>query len=356
MASTLPFRFKAGGTGAGNMAAPAVGHHHRSTTKADHKAFKGRHASKSALKDRNKGKVESFERGTRKTPHQQVMSKIDRRNQAKQRRLNNQAEREEKGGVFNGRDGAPRIVAVISLCEDIAQSEVLKNLNSSVDVEEAPPENGGAWRLEIPRFKQKVQYLTPRRDLLECLDACRLADFVLFVMSSEEEVDDLGEQMLRCIESQGVSTVLTGVVGLDKVEPAKKRPDVAKSLKSFITHFFATQEKVHDLSSRQDCSNVMRSLCTTTPKGIRWREDRSWMFVEDMRWEGQDAILTGTVRGKGLNPDRLVQVGEWGDFQVQKVTAAPLASKKKAGKVDAMAVDTPDDAQIQEQPTESTLR
>lgn len=334
------------------MAAPAAGHHHRSTTKADHKPFKGRHASKSALKDRNKGKVESFERGVRKTPHQQVMSKIGRRNQAKQRRLNNQAEREEKGGVFAGRDGAPRIVAVVPLCEDIAQSEVLKGLNKSVDLEEQAPENGGAWRLEIPRFKQKLQYLTPGRDLLQCMDACRLADFVLFVLSAEEEVDDLGEQMLKCIESQGVSTVMTGVVGLDKVEPAKKRPDVAKSLKSFITHFFAAQEKVHDLSSRQDCSNVMRSLCTTTPKGIRWREDRSWMFVEDMRWEGQEAVLAGTVRGKGFNPDRLVQIGEWGDFKVEKVTAAPLPSKKKVGKPHAMAVDAPEEAQVLEQPGE----
>ena len=242
-------------------------HHHRSTTKSTNKPFKARHASKSALKERSKGKVESLERGVRKTPHQQVMSKLDRRNHAKQVRQNKLGERREEGSVFAGRDGAPRIVCVVALCGDVEDGEVVKQMNGSVEAEET---GRGAW--EVPRFKTRVQYLMPeRRDLFAVLDACRVADFVLFVLSAQEEVDEQGEQILRCVESQGISTVLTGAYGLDHVEPAKKRPEVLKSLKSYITHFFAAQEKVHDLSSRQDCSNVMRSLCTTTPKGIRWR-------------------------------------------------------------------------------------
>jgi len=327
-------------------------HHHRSTTKASHKPFKTRHTSKSALKDRAKGKVESFEKGVRKTPHQQVMSRLDRRNHAKQHRLNKLSEREEKGGVFAGRDGAPRIVAVVPLCADGERNDVLVKLNESVDVVEDVPEKAGSWRVEIPRFKQRVQYLMPARDLLVSLDACRTADFVLFLLSAEEEVDELGEQMLRCIESQGVSTVLTGVYGLDKIEPAKKRPDVLKSLKSFINHFFASQEKVHDLSSRQDCSNVMRSLCTTMPKGIRWREDRNWMVIEDLRWEEDCPVLTGVVRGKGLKADRLVQAGDWGDFQIEKITAAPLENRQKRVKTDEMAIDAPEGEQVLEEPSE----
>ncbi|KAI7633635.1 putative pre-rRNA processing protein Tsr1, partial [Hortaea werneckii] len=184
-------------------------------------------------------------------------------------------------------------------------------------------------------------------------DAARIADFVLFVLSAEEEVDEVGEQILRCIEGQGVSTVLTGVHNLDKVEPAKKRPDVAKSLKSFIAHFFNEQEKVHDLSSRQDCSNAMRSLCTTVPKGIRWREDRSWLLPEDVRWEDNTPVVTGTVRGKGLKADRLVQVGEWGDFQVDRITAAPLETRNKRTKTSEMAVDSAEGGeQTLEEPSE----
>ncbi|KAK5136826.1 hypothetical protein LTR08_001748 [Meristemomyces frigidus] len=327
-------------------------HHHRSTTKASNKSFKTRHASKSALKDRAKGKVESFERGVRKTPQQQVMSKIDRRNHAKQLRQNKLGEKREEGSVFVGRDGAARIVAVVPLCGDVTGQAVARELNASVDAEEQTPEQTASCRVEVPRFKQRVQYLTPARDLFACLDACRVADFVLFVLSAEAEVDELGEQMLRCIESQGVSTVLTGVHNLDSVEPAKRRPDVLKSLKSYITHFFASQDKVHDLSSRQDCSNVMRSLCTTVPKGIRWREDRSWMLLDEVRWEEAGPVVTGTIRGRGLKADRLVQVGEWGDLQIEKITAAPLESKNKRIKTNDMAVDVVEAEELLQEPGE----
>lgn len=327
-------------------------HHHRSTTKSTNKAFKTRHASKSALKERTKGKVDSLETGSRKTPHQQVMSKLTRRNQQKQKRISHSAKLAADGSVFTGRDGAPRIVAVVPLCEDVNSKSVITQLNSSVDLEAEVPEHN-TWRLEIPRFKQKLQYLTPSRDLLECLDACRVADFVLFVLSAEEEVDELGERMLRCIESQGVSTVMMGVHNLNKVEPAKKRPDVLKSLKSFATHFFASLEKVHDISSRQDGSNVMRSLCTTMPKGIRWRQDRSWVVPEEVKWEDQQCHITGVVRGKNLKADRLLQVGDWGDFQIEKITAAPLETKKKShAKANDMAVDAPEGDQVLETPTE----
>jgi hypothetical protein len=49
---SLPFRFK--GSSA-NMAPTQTVHHHRNTTKVSHKPFKSKHASKSALKDQQKG-------------------------------------------------------------------------------------------------------------------------------------------------------------------------------------------------------------------------------------------------------------------------------------------------------------
>ncbi|KAK5712713.1 ribosome biogenesis protein tsr1 [Elasticomyces elasticus] len=345
MASAVPFRFKAGPS----AMTPVADHHHRSTTKSSNKSFKTRHATKSALKEKSKGKVEQFERGARKTAHQQMMSKIDRRNHARQLKQNKLGERKAEASVFAGKDGAPRIVAVVGLCSDVKGEEIVAQMNGSVEAEES-----GTHSVEVPRFKTRMQYLLPdRTDLFAVLDACRVADYVLFVLSAQEEVDELGEQMLRCVESQGISTVLTGAYGLDLVEPAKKRPDVLKSLKSFINHFFAAQEKVHDLSSRQDCSNIMRSLCSTSPKGIRWREDRSWMYVEDVRWDIEQPIVTGTVRGRSLKADRLVEMGEWGTFQIDKIVAAPAEGRSsKRVKTDEMAVDAEGTDSVLEQPSE----
>ncbi|KAI0025823.1 DUF663-domain-containing protein [Xylariomycetidae sp. FL0641] len=313
----------------------AVAHSHRPTTKVAHKGFKSKKATKGALREQSKGKVE---KGQRKTPHQQVMSKFDRRNQAKQRQLAKFKEHQKETSLFTGKDGAPRIVAIIPLCAGGDVSAAIRALNGSLDIESDIPAT--TFRVPVDRFKQKLQYVPVNRDLNACMDAARVADYVVFVLSAEVEVDPLGELIIRSIENQGMSTLYTVVQGLDQIQPAKARPDVVKSLASFMTHFHPGQDKVYSLDSRQECSNLMRSLCSTTPKGINWRDQRSWMLVDEVKWpaaETESTILTGVVRGKGLKADRLVHVGDWGTFQIEKITAAPLPNKKR--KDDSMAVD-----------------
>ena len=267
------------------------------------------------------------------------MSKLDRRNQAKQRQLQKAREHQNEASIFLGKDAAPRNVAVIPLCADADPAAAIRSLNGSVDIEAEVQD--GCFRVPVDRFKQKLQYIPLKRDLTACLDAARVADFIVLVLSAQVEVDELGELILRSVESQGMSTLFTVVQGLNKIEPAKQKISVVASLKSFITHFHPEQEKIYSLDSRQECSNLMRSLCSTTPKGIRWREERSWMLVEDIEWATSGmspTVLTGVVRGKGLNADRLVQVGDWGTFQIEKITAAPLTTRKKRGD-DVMTTD-----------------
>lgn len=260
------------------------------------------------------------------------MSKLDRKNQAKQRQLEKAREHQKEASIFAGKDGAPRNVAVIPLCADTDAAAAIQSLNGSVDIEAEL--HDGCFRVPVDRFKQKLQYIPLKRDLTACLDAARAADFIVLVLSAAVEVDNLGELILRSVESQGMSTLFTVVQGLNKIEPMKQRLSVVSSLKSYITHFHPEQEKIYSLDNRQECANLMRSLCSTTPKGVRWRDERSWMLVEDVEWATSgmaSTILTGVVRGKGLNADRLVQVGDWGTFQIEKITSAPLATRKKRG-------------------------
>lgn len=123
-----------------------------------------------------------------------------------------------------------------------------------------------------------------------------------------------------------------------------------------MNHFFPSVEKVLSLDSRQECSNVVRSLCTATPKGIRWRDDRSWMLIENVKWpESQadvvdDVVVTGVVRGKGLKADRLVHVPGWGDFQIDSITAAPLPTAR-GKKDDAMNIDDAESTRVLDTPS-----
>ena len=339
--------------------APMTEHHHRSTSKISHKPFKSRHATKNLIRNQAKGKVESTEtKPNRKTPHQQVMSKFDRKNQARQIRQIKHQQNVKSSSVFAGQNGAPRVIAVVPLCEDMDAVAAIQKLNQAVDAESLWPLEGH-MRIRVDRFKQNLVYVPVRRDFMTTLDACRLADFVVLLLSPTKEPGEEGELLLKTIEGQGVSNVLTMVQNLDTVEPAKKRPQVVTSLKSYITHFFPSQEKILSLDSESECSNAIRSLCTTTPKGIKWREDRSWMLVENVEWpsitvkantEGE-VVITGVVRGRGLKANRLVQVGDWGHFQIEKVTDAtfPIAKKRKA---DEMTVDEAKDEEVLEIPNE----
>ncbi|WYZ37280.1 hypothetical protein EsH8_II_000786 [Colletotrichum jinshuiense] len=327
-----------------------MSHSHRPTTKVTHKPFKSKHATKGSLRDAAKGRLGGDERGQRKTPHQQVMSKFDRRNQAKQRQQAKRKERLEEASIFVGKDGAPRIVAVVPLCQDGDAAAAVKHFNDSLDIEAEIEES--PFRVSVDRFKQKIQYIPLKRDLNAVLDATRVADFVVVMLSADVEVDDLGELMLRSLESQGLSTLFTVVYGLEKIEQAKQKHSTLVSLRSYITHFHPEQEKLYSLENRQECSNLMRSLCNTTPKGVRWREDRSWLLAEDIQFPNSglgSTVITGVVRGKGLKANRLVQLGDYGTFQIEKITAAPLVKKQKK---DEMALEETEGEEILEIPDE----
>ena len=133
------------------------------------------------------------------------MSKLERRNQARQKQLNKHHANAKIASVFSGRDGAPRVAAVVPLCADTDVAAAVASLAAAPGLEVT----GDRVRTDVDRFKQKIEWILVQRDLIHALDACRIADFVIFVLSPEQEVDELGELMLRAIEGQGVSTVIT---------------------------------------------------------------------------------------------------------------------------------------------------
>lgn len=155
------------------------------------------------------GKVE-HERGVRKTPHQQLKSKLDRRNQARQRQQLKHQEKAQALSIFSGQNGAPRHVAVVPISPDIDVPSAIRSLNESVDVS-SDIALDPVTRVRVDRFRQSVSYMPAKYDLMNALDVCRMADFVVLVLSAEVEVDEEGELLLRSSESQGISNVITVV-------------------------------------------------------------------------------------------------------------------------------------------------
>lgn len=156
------------------------------------------------------GKAETRERGVRKTPHQQLTTKLDRKNQARQKQRLKHQGKTDATSIFAGQNGAPRQVAVIPLSDKVDTKAAIRQLNQSVDAPE-PNIHGCLSRVRFDRFKQNVMYIIANLDLMSALDACRLADFVVFVLPASDELEEIGQLLLRSIEGQGVSNVLVVV-------------------------------------------------------------------------------------------------------------------------------------------------
>jgi pre-rRNA-processing protein TSR1 len=269
------------------------------------------------------------------------MSKIARRNQAKQLRIHHHEQKDSQSSIFQGKEGAPKHIAVVPLSLKIDVVAAIKQLNDSVDVVDQKPGNG-IIRVKVDRFRRNLLYMPAKYELITGLDICRLADWVVFVLSPEQEIGHDEDQFIRALEGQGITNVLCVVQGLNVTMPAPKRIKVITEIKSDMSRYFPTVEKLWILDNQADCANVVRNLCTASTRGIRWRDERSWMLVENLEWkasqtdqESSTLAVTGIVRGKPLNPDRLVHIPGWGDFQIGQITEIGQQKSQK-GREDTM--------------------
>jgi pre-rRNA-processing protein TSR1 len=280
------------------------------------------------LTDFNIGKIESRreDRGKRRTPHQQVMSKIARRNQGKQLRMHQHEKKDNESSIFQGKDRAPKHIAVVPLSLEVDVSRAIKQLNDSVHVTDQTSDHD-MTKVKVDRFKRHLLYMPAKYELIRALDLCQLADWVVLVLAAEQHIGEEEDQFIRALEGQGISNVLCVIQGVTEAISAPRRSKIITEAKSEMARYLPNLDKLWILDYPADCANVVRSLCTASSRGVRWRDQRSWMLIENIEWkagshdQGSSTItVTGTVRGRALNPDRLIHIPGWGDFQIRQIT------------------------------------
>ncbi|KAK0533871.1 ribosome biogenesis protein tsr1 [Tilletia horrida] len=400
-------------TGAGSGAG---GHHHRSSLKQSNKKYKSKHASKNSQRTAAKGRTPA--QAARIAQHKANPfsgngsggggvpqgsgassvgggSKLSRRNQAKQIQAAKRAALVQStrifepkppstGGIGLGKGlsssasaaaGAPRIVAVIDLAGPSEPGkpsssdawEAVRRLQEEGEdggihavpgrsVDEARSAGLPFVELEALRFRQTLQFLPlPYGALYPILDACKCADFVLFVLSAATSIEpgSWGELALRVLQAQGLPNVLVAVPtllpdsdasGSKKAGAAQRAAnDVRKSLLSFARYFSPDVDKVHMLDDHAERGALLRTLASSTPKRVAWRDYRSWLINESAEWvsspsdasntgnpEKGTLKLSGWVRGAPLSANRLVHLPDFGDFAVDRITLAPITAPRKS--------------------------
>ncbi|CAR26544.1 hypothetical protein ZYGR_0H03580 [Zygosaccharomyces rouxii] len=308
-----------------------AGHSHRSSFKNGHKGFKSKHSSKGAIKRLNKGKVEKDAKSGRPV---KGVSKLQRKNLARQKREQKILDSSEIRKLFEGPHGAQKIITVIPLCNDIDPEEIVSKLISISD--ENLVNTNGIRNFYIKKFKSHLKFIVPdMSNFIQILDCAKISDFCVFGLSGTSEIDpQFGEQILRALESQGIGSQLGVVTNLSQVHPKEKfQLDVKQSLESYFKHFFPNQEKIFNLEKDSESLNAIRTLCQKFPQGVSWRDQRGYLVADKMDFIQRDEqfgelVVEGTVRGAGFNANRLIHIPEFGDFQVSKIEKCKDSERK----------------------------
>jgi pre-rRNA-processing protein TSR1 len=296
---------------------------HRSTLKKQNKAFKSPHSSKRAIKALNKGKIEKTAANNKAI---RIQSKNERKNQKNQLKHNKITKTLELNHLFNS-NKIERIITILPLTKNQSIHDIITKLLSNETDYDIINSKSNIIKIKVNKFKANLKFIIPDMDnLLAILDSCKISDFVIFGLSATEEVDPVyGEQIIRSVEAQGISTTFAVLPDVISTYPKRNlQLDVYKSLFSYYQHFFPNVEKLFMLENNNDSLNLLRNLCQKVPKGIHWRDSRGYLLADNLdKFEVDESnkILTidGIVRGTGFNVNGLIHLPGFGDFQIEKI-------------------------------------
>ncbi|PVU94408.1 hypothetical protein BB561_002577 [Smittium simulii] len=300
--------------------------HHRATLKQKNKSFKSKHATKTQLKDKNKGK-------TQRTPVKGKMSRIqrkaDRRNYAKIEQRKKRDEQAMIKRLFTGRNRAPKLVAMIPLCQDVQPASLVENMYQSLEAEYDPSKH--ICTLDTKHFKQDFKIIQLQRNFLDIVEAAKVADYIVFVMSALQEVDDFGKSVLTAIQAQGAPSVLSLIQHDSQIKETKQLVSIKKSLLSFINYYFPAVNQIHSCSNIDNSVQFVRTVANTIPETISWRKKSPYIVADNLNFipdpssvdqtsqQLGDLEITGFLRGANLSPDRLIHIPGHGNFQIKSI-------------------------------------
>ena len=212
---------------------------------------------------------------------------------------------------------------------------------------------------KLYKGKERITFIKTERNVYSILDACKIADIVIFVSSCVKAeydkwqndpdkhsfcIDEFGYQMLSMIRCQGLTEHLCCVQDLSMI-PLKHRNEI-KQL--YIRYFnsevnanksFAfynnknNDDSTMELNDTDQIKAIIRLSCALTPyaTNLDLRKNRSYMMVEDIKQSDDKlyAEVYGYIRGNTLNINKYVHITGFGDFKVMNVETAedPLPTK-----------------------------
>ncbi len=193
----------------------------------------------------------------------------------------------------------------------------------------------------MPRFRQNFSLIIPRPgDLYAALDACKVVDSVIFLISPPSDddscissltstegalgFDSTGEELLSAIMAQGLPSPIFVVNDIDKIA-VKRRSDYKKLLLKQLDQMVPT-EKLQIIENESDALRLLHQIGSQKQRPVYQRNMRCHFLSEELNFKQNPTdpttgtlIVDGYVRYQPLNVNGLVHIPGWGDFQMERI-------------------------------------
>ncbi|KAJ8280793.1 hypothetical protein GJAV_G00059030 [Gymnothorax javanicus] len=294
----------------------------------------GKHRTKGEIERENKGRVSVV--GLTKKQRRE-MKKIDRRHKANQLRRNKRDVVLSQKRSLGSRDGPPHLVVVVPLHDGVSVEAVTRLLRGE-GVGGVVQEKGGvtgvpdSFGLLVPRFKRRFVFVNPGRvDFHSLLDWAKVADSLVFVLDSSVGWDSYGDHCLSCLFAQGLPSHVLACQGVSAL-PLKKQVEFKRALQRLTDTRFPAGGRIYTLDTEEEATLLLRCLGEQRQKRLKFRSRRAHLLAQRASYTpnlpsptaGTGTLcVSGYVRGRPLQVNRLVHIAGHGDFQLSRVDASP---------------------------------
>ncbi|XP_037935947.1 pre-rRNA-processing protein TSR1 homolog [Teleopsis dalmanni] len=306
--------------------------HRPGPLKQTNKAHKtGRHRSKGAIDNAQKGKV-SLKVVSHK--HKQQQRKEQRRNQLNQLRKNKREESFAIKRQLGGQNTAPFLVCILPMHKQIDPRSALAILENCDEEAVVDRSLAGVTYINLPRFKQRFAFIVPpvgRGNEVAVLDYLKVCDTTLLLTSAAMGEDDVfdkwGHRIYNMISAQGIPTPIVALMDLESVNPKRRANSKAAAYK-FLSKLLPA-EKIMQLDTNAEGLNVMRRVGAQKKNVLYNKNNRPHLFGDKVEFipnsnpthEFGTLKVTGFLRGTPLDVNGLVHIPGLGDFQMSQIDA-----------------------------------
>lgn len=307
---------------------------------------------KSRVKKENGNKAKNIEgKGFAFASGRRAQKGMQRQSEKQQRRLH--VPINDLASAPGEKDSQPPLVVIVAGPKGIGKTILIRSLIKKYSRQNIKDPKG-LFTLIVNR-KRRITLIECPNDLAGMIDACKVADLVLLMVSAEDGFSMSTFELLNVLQVHGFPRVIGILNHLDNFKSIEKQREVKKTLKHrFWTELYEGAKLfylsgiLHDLYLGRDMINLCRFISVTKPRPLIWRNSHSYLIadriedltpistIENNEKSDRQVCFYGYLRGIPLRPNSnqtQIHIPGAGDFSISQFNVledpCPLPETKK---------------------------